>query len=140
MIAFLDSSALIYYFEGAQHYRQAVIEVLQAIKAKEASAKVAVSRLGIMECRVKPLREANAVLLGQYDEFFAQVQVVELTAQVLEIATQLRATTALKTPDCLQAACAISLSPDCSFVTVDVGFARVLGLRMNLVGVATGSE
>lgn len=130
MIAFLDSGALIYYFEGAQGFRQAVVDVLQRIKAKDAQAQVAVSRLGVMECRVKPLREANLALLAQYDNFFNQVQIVELSAAIVTHATDISANTCLKTPDALQAASALSLGAACSFITGDEGFARVKGLQI----------
>jgi predicted nucleic acid-binding protein len=136
MITFLDSNALIYYFEGAQQFRQAVVDVLQGIKASDAQAQVAVSRLGVMECRVKPLREGNRALLAQYDNFFTQVQIVELTAAVVTHATDIRATTQLKTPDALQAACALSLGASCIFVTGDEGFARVPGLKLRQVSLA----
>ena len=130
MIAFLDSSALIYYFEGDAAYRQVVVDVLQAVKKKAPQAQVAVSRLGVMECRVKPLREGNTALLTHYDAFFQQVQIVELSAAVVDGATVLRANTGLKTPDALQAACALSLSTPLGFVTGDAGFARVAGLNV----------
>lgn len=130
MIAFLDSNALIYYFEGAQGFRQAVVDVLQSIKASDAHAQVAVSRLGVMECRVKPLREGNTALLAQYDNFFNQVQIVELTAAIVTHATDIRAATRLKTPDALQAACALNLGAACSFITGDEDLARVKGLQI----------
>ena len=136
MIAFLDSSALIYYFEGGAAYRQAVIDVLQAVKTKAPQAQVAVSRLGVMACRVKPLREADTTLLARYDAFFQQVQIVELSAAVVDAATLLRASTGLKTPDALQAACALGLTPPVGFVTSDAGFARVPGLTLLQVQLA----
>jgi predicted nucleic acid-binding protein len=83
-----------------------------------------------MECRVKPLREGDKALLASYDAFFAQVQIIELSAAVVEQATQIRAATALKTPDALQAACALSLGKPCGFVTGDAGFSRVSGLQV----------
>ena len=135
MIAFLDSSALIYYFEGAQGFRQAVIDVLRGIKASDPEARLAVSRLGVMECRVKPLREGKHALLAQYDNFFNQVQIVELSAAIVTHATVIRATTHLKTPDALQAACALNLGAACSFITGDEGFARVNGLQILQVNV-----
>ncbi|MGB4116562.1 MAG: PIN domain-containing protein [Polaromonas sp.] len=135
MIAFLDSNALIYYFEGAQSFRQAVVDVLQSIKASDAQAQVAVSRLGVMECRVKPLRDGNQTLLAQYDNFFNQVQIVELSAAIVTHATDIRATMHLKTPDALQAACALSLGDSCVFVTGDEGFARVQGLKLRQISV-----
>jgi predicted nucleic acid-binding protein len=136
VIAFLDSSALIYYFEGAPQHRLAVVHVLQSIKAADPKAQVAVSRLGVMECRVKPLREGDQTLLAKYDDFFAQVQIVELSAEVVSLATEIRATTGLKTPDALQAACALGLSSACSFVTGDAGFSRLRGLKVRLVDLA----
>jgi predicted nucleic acid-binding protein len=136
VIAFLDSSALIYYFEGDKIYKQAALAALQIIKAQDPGTEIAISRLAWMECRVKPLREANTQLLALYDSFFAQVRVVELSATVVERATQLRASTALKTPDALQAACALSLGADCFFVTGEAGFARVQGLKVQLVTVS----
>ena len=42
LIAFLDSSALIYYFEGAPPYRNAVINALREIKADPALRKIPV--------------------------------------------------------------------------------------------------
>jgi predicted nucleic acid-binding protein len=140
VIVFLDSSALIYYFEGAPRYRQAVIEVLQKIKTSDPKAQVAVSRLGVMECRVKPLREKDQALLAQYDAFFQQVQIVELSAAVVNLATEIRATTALKTPDALQAACAMSLGKECSFVTGDSGFARLQGLNIQLIDLSKSNQ
>jgi predicted nucleic acid-binding protein len=135
MIVFLDSSALIYYFEGAPPYRQAVVAALAEIKAFDAAAQVAVSRLGVMECRVKPLRERDVALLAQYEAFFVQVQIVELEAAIVTRATDIRATTALKTPDALQAASALSLGADCVFLTGDAGFTRISGLNVRHIAV-----
>lgn len=133
MIAFFDSSAFIYYFEGAAPYRDAVLKVLQTVKAQHPLVAVAISRLGVMECRVKPLREGNAGLLARYEAFFQQVQIIELSAAVVDHATRLHATTSLKTPDALQAACALSLAGPRGFITGDAGFARVHGLEILLV-------
>ena len=135
MIVFLDSSALIYYFEGAAPYRQAVMEALAAIKSKHTNAQVAVSRLGVMECRVKPLREGNEALLAAYDTFFAQTAIIELSAEVVTLATRIRASNGLKTLDALQAACAMSLGAECIFVTGDAGFAHLQGLNANIIKV-----
>jgi predicted nucleic acid-binding protein len=132
MIVFLDSSALIYYFEGAAPYRQAVVKILEGIKSAHPSAAVAVSRLGVMECRVKPLRERNVSLLACYEAFFQRVQIIELSAAVVDHATRLRAPTGLKTPDALQAACALSLPAEAAFVTGDSGFSRLSGLDVLL--------
>lgn len=129
MIAFLDSSAAIYYFEGDANSQKAVRDVLQRLKNQSPSCEIAVSRLGVMECRVKPLRDNARSLLAAYEAFFAQCRIVELTAAVVDTATTLRAAYGLKTPDALQAASAMSLGEDVVFVTADLGFARLSGLK-----------
>jgi uncharacterized protein len=129
VIAFLDSSAAIYYFEGNANAQKAVRDVLQGLKNQYPSCELAVSRLGVMECRVKPLRDNAHTLLTAYEAFFAQSRIVELNAAVVDTATTLRASYGLKTPDALQAASAMSLGEDVVFVTADLGFARLSGLK-----------
>jgi predicted nucleic acid-binding protein len=91
--------------------------------------------MSVLECRVKPLREGNAALLKRYDDFFASVRIVELSAAVVDAATLLRARDGLKTPDALQAASAFVASESPVFVTVDAGFAKVSGLDLRLITV-----
>lgn len=99
--------------------------------------ELAVSRLSLMECRVKPLRESNADLLQRYAEFFAAVQVLELSAETIDLATELRADYGLKTPDALQAASALQWQRDSQeevlFVTADKSFVKVPNLAVRLI-------
>jgi uncharacterized protein len=137
VIAFLDSSAVIYYFEGDENAQQAVRGVLSTLKNQYPACDLAVSRLGVMECRVKPLRDSAHTLLASYDTFFRQLQIVELSAAVVDRATTLRASYGLKTPDALQAASALSLGEDVAFVTADLGFGRLSGLKdLNVLFIA----
>jgi uncharacterized protein len=129
VIAFLDSSAAIYYLEGDANAQKAIRDVLLNLKNQSPSCELAVSRLGVMECRVKPLRDNTHMLLAAYEAFFAQTRIVELTAPVVDEATRLRASYGLKTPDALQAASALSLGEDVVFVTADLGFARLSGVK-----------
>ena len=133
MILFLDACALIYRFEGNAGFRAAITRMLSKLNAESAVAAVAVSRLSVLECRVKPLRDGDAALLKRYDAFFAACHIVELSAEVVEKATTLRVHYALKTPDALQAAAALSLSADTRFVTGDRVFAKVAGLDVRLI-------
>jgi predicted nucleic acid-binding protein len=55
---------------------------------------------------------------------------VLLSVPVLERATELRAHLNLKTPDALQAACALSITGKTVFLTNDSCFERVPGLRV----------
>lgn len=67
------------------------------------------SRLTRLECRSKPLRAGDRLTLAQYDVFFAGCELVlaELSAAVVERATDLRAKYNLKTPDALHYASAV---------------------------------
>jgi predicted nucleic acid-binding protein len=132
---FLDACALIYRFEGAAPFRTAAMDLMAQLTAQQDSVELAMSRLSVLECRVKPLREGNAALLKRYDDFFAAVHILELSSAVVDAATQLRARYGLKTPDALQAASAFAASERALFVTADAGFARVAGLDVRLIGV-----
>jgi len=136
MKLFLDACALIYRFEGAHAYRQATIALLKQLTAQQVAVEVAVSRLSVMECRIKPLRDGDAALLHRYADFFASVQILELDATVVDIATDLRAQHGLKTPDALQAASALiwqRSGNEVLFVTADQGFDRVPTLAVRLI-------
>ena len=61
---FLDACALIYRFEGAVTFRTAAMELMAQLSAEQTSVELAVSRLSVLECRVKPLCEGNAALLN----------------------------------------------------------------------------
>ena len=84
------------------------------------------------------MREGNKYLLSKYDEFFEHADIVELKAAVVNLATEIRATSKLKTPDCPQAACALSLGSTCFFVTADAGFSNVQGLKVLQIQITGG--
>lgn len=136
MIAFLDASVLIYLTEGTPRLAAKVRAQLQAREAAAPGLRLAVSRLALLECRVAPLRDGDTALLVRYDAFFVRSDliVVELDANVIDLATAIRARHGLKTPDALHAACCLQLGPEHVFVTGDKGFGRVSGLRVQVVG------
>jgi predicted nucleic acid-binding protein len=111
-------------------------ETYQKFKRKYSyTGKVSVSSLSFLECGVKPMRENNSVVLSLYNQFFQapDVQVIELTTDVIRTATELRAQYTLPTPDALQAACALSLAEKPLFVTADKGFKRISQLDILLM-------
>lgn len=133
MRLFLDACALIYRFEGAAEFRTAAVELIAQLTVAQPVVELTVSRLSVLECRVKPLREGDGALLKRYDDFFAAVTIVELRPVVVELATDLRVRYGLKTPDALQAACALSLPGETLFVTGDQAFSKVSGLDVRLI-------
>lgn len=135
MFAFLDASALIYLVEGAEPFAARTRRALSDLAQREPYAAVALSRLTWMECRVRPLREAQTGVLAAFDALFRRPDVVwvELSAQVGELATEIRARTGLKTPDALQAACCLQLGADHLFVTGDAAFRKVAGLKVRVL-------
>lgn len=135
MTLFLDANVIIYLVEGATAVRETVQRTLAAHREANESARLAVSRLSWLECKVRPLREQNRRALKAYDEFFAapDLVTVELTAPLIEAAAQLRAVLNLSTPDALQAASALQIAGPVRFFSNDRRFAKVPGLVVESV-------
>ena len=115
MRIYLDAAPTIYLVEDVAPYK-AVLDSLLS----NPSARVVVSDLTRMECRVRPIRDNDTELLADFDQFFddGAVEVVSLTRVVLDLATDLRARYGFKTPDSIHLAAAIDWG--CSlFVTND---------------------
>ena len=138
MIAFLDASALIYLVDGEAPWAEATQATLHQLAVEAPDLPLAVSRLSMLECRVAPLRRGDQSCLDRFEALFAQpdLLVVELSASVVELATQLRANHGLRTPDALQAACCLQLGPDAVMITGDAGFQRVEALQVRLISCA----
>ena len=138
MIAFLDASALIYLVDGEAPWAEATQATLHQLAVEAPDLPLAVSRLSMLECRVAPLRRGDQSCLDRFEALFVQpdLLVVELSASVVELATQLRANHGLRTPDALQAACCLQLGPDAVMITGDAGFQRVEALQVRLIACA----
>ena len=134
MILFADACLLIWGFEGAPAFRRAAGAAINAVFADHPDALFAVSRLALLEVRVKPLRDRDTALLRHYDEFFAGgIDIVDISAAIIDRATDLRATHGLKTADAIHAASALSFEDHVIFVTGDPVFERVAGLNVRVV-------
>ena len=138
MIAFLDASALIYLVDGEAPWAEATQATLHQLAVEAPDLPLAVSRLSMLECRVAPLRRGDQSCLDRFEALFAQpdLLVVEISASVVELATQLRANNGLRTPDALQAACCLQMGPDAVMITGDAGFQRVKALQVRLIACA----
>ena len=72
--------------------------------------------------------------MARYEQFFElpSLKIIELTEEVVEHSTHLRVRYSLRTPDVLQAACAIMANAD-QFLTGDKQFLSVQELQVELV-------
>lgn len=132
MIAFFDASALIYLIEGKQPFGRRIRETLEALTQEHPALGAAVSRLTWLECRVGPLKANDTTALNAFDAFFARPDLiwVELSPDVVELATAIRVRHGLRTPDALQAASGLQLGANHLFLTGDAMFKRVAGLNV----------
>jgi len=133
MRLYLDACAIIYAIEGLPMFRSAVLERIAPVEA-DPNGVLTTSRLSRLECRVKPLRDRHAELLARYDLFFARQTVVlsEISAGVIERATDLRASHGFRTPDALHLATAIEDRAD-AFLTGDSSLARCPGIHVDVI-------
>ncbi|MGC4002184.1 MAG: PIN domain-containing protein [Pirellulales bacterium] len=83
------------------------------------------SGLTRIECRSKPLQARDHATLAEYEVFFRGVEllIAEVSAAVIERATELRAKYRLKTPDALHYATAVEFGASV-FLTGDKTFIR----------------
>ena len=93
MIAFRDASALIYLVDGEALWAESTQAALRQLALEAPGLTLAVSRLSVLECRVAPLRRGDQASLDRFEALFAQpdLQIVELSATAVDLATQLRA-------------------------------------------------
>jgi predicted nucleic acid-binding protein len=135
VIVFLDANIIIYQVEANPEFRDRVRLVIAEILDAHPGSRFAVSRLSLLECLVKPVRERNIPLIERYRSFFSanDLVIVEISPQVIERALLIRSDTGVRTPDAIQAASAMTLSDQTVFVTGDAGFAKVSGLCSRII-------
>ena len=135
MIAFFDASALICLIEGREPFAGSVRAAIRSLIGGHPDARIALSRLSWLECRVGPMRSNDAGLLAVYDAFFSRPDIVwvELTRDVVELAAAVRVRHGLRTPDALQAASCLQLATDHIMLTGDAAFERVTDLNVRVL-------
>lgn len=135
MIAFFDTSALIYLLEGREPFGGRIHAALAATEQAHPGMLAAVSRLSWLECRVGPMKADDAATLALYDAFFVRPDLiwVELSREVVELAAVIRVRHGLRTPDALQAACCLQLGSEHVLLTGDAVFRRIHGLNVTVL-------
>ena len=132
MLVYLDSVIVIYRMEGDPPFK---IRANQRISDLESAGdRFAVSHLSRLECRLRSIRNGNAVMLAQYDAFFAlpHVQIVPITQAVFDRATLIRATFNFKLADSLHLAAAVEAGCDL-FLTNDAALSRFTGIPVEIL-------
>ena len=129
MRIYLDTSPVVYAVERVAEFAATV-----DLQLSVPDVICVASDLTRLECRVKPLCDRDAELLRDYDEFFddAVAEIVGLTRAVLDLATEIRARQAFKTPDAIHLAAAVSSGCDL-FLTNDQRLARFAGIVIHCV-------
>ncbi len=148
MRLYLDTAPIIYYVEDVSPFAAAVQARLfpasdadSSTNGSETGAKkdkpiLIISDLTRLECYVKPLRDRDAELIRDYEEFFMVVdETVPLSREVVDEATQIRAFYGFKTPDALHLAAALVAGCD-AFYTNDHRLDRFSSLPVEIIDVS----
>lgn len=133
MIVALDACTVIYLVEGGSALSEVGRARLRELLG-DAGAVAVCSRLARLECRVGPLGAGNRELLERYDAFFQRrrLRLVDVSAAIIEKATELRARYRLKTPDAIHLATAIDVDADL-FLTGDADLQRCAEARVEVL-------
>jgi predicted nucleic acid-binding protein len=112
MRKYLDTAIIIYLVEEKEPFFEKAAKRLE-----DASLELFSSEMARLESRVKPVRDRDNPLLAIYDQFFVNRinKVVDITREVIDTATELRAKYNFKTPDSIHLAAAITGSCDVFF-------------------------
>ena len=129
MRIYLDSAPIIYAVEQVMPYASMIETRLSA-----PDVICVTSDLARLECRVKPLQIKNIELLKDYDYYFemAMAEIVVLSSQVIDHATNIRAKYGFKTPDSIHLACALVSKCDV-FLTNDYRLERFAEIAIEII-------
>lgn len=126
---YLDTAPLIYSVEKHADYWP----TLRAfwLTVRKDAIEVITSNLTLLETIVKPTKENDQRLVQAYTKLLtvSEIELFEITTQILTDAARLRALQNFKTPDAIHAATAIAAS--CGyFVTNDPNFRRLSDIEV----------
>lgn len=125
---YLDANVIIRFLEGDPATRSPVEARLHG------ASSLMTSRLSRLECRCHPLRIGDQRLLGLYEGFFAarELMLTDVSAEVIERATELRAQWNLRTPDAIHLASAVLFGASV-FLTGDRLLTRCTSMPVEII-------
>lgn len=126
---YLDTAPIIYAVETSPVFAPRVDAILD-----KPGLILITGEMARLECRVKPMRDSNLTLLQDFDDYLAKTiaEVVPLTRDVVDRATEIRAQYNFKTPDALHLAAAVSSHCDV-FLTNDYRLNRFTRITIEVV-------
>jgi uncharacterized protein len=130
---YLNVAPIIYLVEQIQPFATAVRSKLRSRLSLPGSV-VVTSEMARLECRVKSLRGGDALLLQDFDDYFARTvaNIIPLTRDVIDRVTEIRAQHNFKTPDALHLAAAVVTNCDI-FLTNDHRLNRFTEIAIEVV-------
>lgn len=128
---YLDACCFIYLVEGQPGWRS-VLE--KRIRDLDPTSRLVTSQLARVECRAKPMRDNDPDLLGRYDSLFgaSRVAVLDVSAKVIDRATELRARHGFKSPDAIHLATALECAAS-EFWTGDAALSRCADIPVTVL-------
>jgi predicted nucleic acid-binding protein len=126
----LDTSVFIYQFEGKPPEADVTTEVFRLIQTGMPSAVTSV--ITIAELMVQPLQRGLLNVADDYEQRLIQyphLEIVDIDLQTARLASSLRATYRLRTPDALQIAACLAARAT-AFLTNDTALRRVRELEI----------
>lgn len=135
LCVYLDANATIYFVEKVAPYYQGIRQRMTDAQGNPA-LHCAVNELLRMEVRVKPMREQDQATLASFERYFAAFarKAVPMDKLVFALATQLRVSNGIKTPDAPHLAAAIHAGCD-QFWTNDTKLIRAAEGRIEVINV-----
>jgi predicted nucleic acid-binding protein len=126
----IDTAVFIYFIEEHPRYPPLIAPLFE--EAARGKRELVTSAVTLLDLLVVPYRVGNLQLAQRYEVLLTRsggVRVIDMTRDQLRAAAQLRAATAMKTPDALQVAAA--LSAECrTLVTNDRRLPAVADVRI----------
>jgi len=121
----VDTMLFVYHFEANERFGEAAGALLAA--AEEGRCRLVTSVLALLEVLVIPKRRGLTELCRRYREMFSSfpnLSVLPIDSAVAEVAAELRAAHAIRTPDALHLATALQARVD-GFVSEDRRLGRI---------------
>lgn len=129
----LDTMVFIYHFEENQIYSPLTFSIFENLEKGDFNCVTSV--LTLLEILVKPKRESNSILIEKYKilfETFPNLQVKTLNENIADIASGLRASYNINTPDAIQVATSLEAQADI-FITNDASLKKITEIKVLLL-------